>query len=110
MSSIQVFISYAHEDIELAQRLYRDLSNAGINPWLDDQSLSAGEKWEPKIWEAIKSSRYFIPLLSRNSVMKKQFVQREFKTALDVLGEIRKSDVFIMPVRLDDIEITDRKR
>lgn len=109
MSSVQVFISYAHEDVDNARRLYRDLRNAGLNPWLDEESLSPGQRWEPEIKEAIKNSRYFIPLLSRNSVMKRGFVQREIKDALDIVDEVRKSDIFIVPVRLDKIEITDRK-
>ena len=63
MSSVQVFINYAHEDIEIARRLYSELRNAGVNPWLDERSLSPSQRWEPEIRKAIKNSRYFIPLL-----------------------------------------------
>jgi hypothetical protein len=110
LSSVQVFISYAHEDKEKARRLYSELRNAGVNPWFDEDSLSPGERWESEIRKGIKNSRYFIPLLSRNSVMKKGYVQKELKSALDILDEIRESDIYIMPVRLDEIEVSDLPR
>jgi hypothetical protein len=43
---------------------------AGLDPWLDSQSLLGGQNWKIAIKDAIKNSRYFIPLLSSNSVEK----------------------------------------
>jgi hypothetical protein len=43
---------------------------AGLDPWLDTQSLLGGQNWKIAIKDAIKNSRYFIPLLSSNSVEK----------------------------------------
>jgi hypothetical protein len=34
-----VFISYASEDFQQADRLYKDLRNAGLNPWLNKYNL-----------------------------------------------------------------------
>jgi hypothetical protein len=101
-----VFICYADEDIDKAKRLYKDLKNANLNPWLDKESLRAGEKRRIAIEHAIKKSRYFIPLLSSNSIQKRGFVQRELKEGLDVLKEFPESDIFIIPARLDDCEIS----
>ena len=64
--NLRVFISYAREDTEAANRLYNDLKMAGLDPWLDTQSLLAGQNWKIAIRDAIKNSRYFIPLLSSN--------------------------------------------
>jgi hypothetical protein len=100
-----VFISYAREDSQNAMRLYKDLKNAGINPWLDKESLIAGQNWEIAIRKAIKNNKYFIPLLSSNSVHKRGFVQKEFNFALEVLDEIPESDIFVIPARLDDCDI-----
>lgn len=47
-----VFISYAHEDAEFAERLYKDLKNAGLVPWLDKQTIRAGENWKIAIRKA----------------------------------------------------------
>jgi hypothetical protein len=98
-----------HMKIVQAQRLYKDLKNTGLNPWLDEQSLLPGQRWESQIKEAMGKSRYFITVLSRNSVVKKGYVQKEIKAALDILEEVQKSDVYVIPVRIDEIEIADKK-
>ena len=104
-----VFISYAREDSEAAKRLYQDIKNAGMIPWLDKECLIAGQNWKIAIEKAIKKSRYFIPILSSNSVEKRGFVQKEFKYALDVVDEFPESQIFVIPVRLDSCNIAYEK-
>jgi len=104
-----VYISYATEDYEAAKRLYRDLKDAGLNPWLDKETLLGGQKWHDEIKEAIKNSRYFIPILSSNSVERRGYVQKELKEALDIFDKISSSKIFVIPVRLDDCHVSDRK-
>lgn len=103
----RVFISYARADSEVANRLYDDLKLSGMDPWLDTESLLGGQDWKFAIKEAIRSSRYFIPLLSSNSVEKVGYVQREFKEALEFLKEFPPSKIFVIPVRFDDVKIDD---
>ncbi|MGC1931965.1 MAG: toll/interleukin-1 receptor domain-containing protein, partial [Candidatus Nitrosopolaris sp.] len=97
-----VFLSYAREDSDAAKRLYEDLKNDGLSPWLDKESLLPGQNWEIEIRKAIKNSRYFIALLSSNSVDKRGFVQKEFKFALEVLDEVPESQIFVIPARLNE--------
>lgn len=97
----RVFLSYAREDIEQAARLFSDLKKSGANVWFDRESLLPGQKWQPAIKQAIADSRFFIALLSKNSVNKKGYVQRELKDALQILDEYPESAVFLIPVRLD---------
>ncbi len=100
-----VFISYARENSKAARRLFRDLKGAGLIPWLDKESLIAGQNWKIGINKAISSSRYFIPIFSSVSVSKRGYIQKEFKYALDVLDEFPESQIFIIPIRLDDCKI-----
>ncbi|MFZ0513789.1 MAG: toll/interleukin-1 receptor domain-containing protein [Candidatus Nitrosopolaris sp.] len=100
-----VFLSYAREDSDAAKRLYEDLKNDGLSPWLDKESLLPGQNWEIEIRKAIKNSRYFIALLSSNSVDKRGFVQKEFKFALEVLDEVPESQIFVIPARLNECKI-----
>ena len=100
-----VFISYASEDFQQADRLYKDLKHAGLNPWLDKHNLLPGKNWEDEIENAIGQSRYFIPLFSKTSVEKIGYVQSEFKFALEVLKRYPPNKIFYIPVRLDDCEI-----
>ncbi len=39
----KVFIRYAHEDLEAARKLYKQLrSTPGVEPWFDKESLLLG--------------------------------------------------------------------
>ena len=105
----KIFLSYAREDIGMAKQLYNDLKRYGLNVWLDTESLLPGDRWKDKIQDAIENSNYFIALLSTKSVNKKGFVQKELKTALEVLDLFPSSERFILPVRLDDCEVGERK-
>jgi sulfatase modifying factor 1 len=106
---MRVFISYAREDKATAQRLYDDLKKNGADPWLDVEALLPGQNWKLEIGTAIRNCDYFLALLSLHSVSKRGYVQKELKTALDILGECPKSRIFIIPVRLDDCQPIDEE-
>ncbi|MGB7510872.1 MAG: toll/interleukin-1 receptor domain-containing protein, partial [Pelodictyon phaeoclathratiforme] len=65
--------------------------------------------WKLMIIEAIKECSHFLALLSSISVSKSGFVRKELKIALDLLDEYSHSDVFIIPIRIDDCEPTDER-
>lgn len=96
-----VFISYAREDQPWAERLYLDLRLKQVNAWLDVRCLAAGANWKLEIKRAIRKSRYFILLLSKHSITKRGFVQREMKEAIEVLREFPTGDIFLIPAKLD---------
>jgi TIR domain len=106
MKEVNVFISYAHEDLEAARNIYSLLAvSPYVMPWLDKECLQPGQKWERAIRQQIRKSQFFILILSSNSVNKRGFYQKEIKIALDVLAEFPDDQVFILPVRLDDCGI-----
>ena len=100
--SHQVFISCGEPDRETARRLYNDLKAAGFRPWMDEVDLLPGQKWETVIRRAIRESRYFLALLSSESISKRGFVHKALKTALDILDEFPDGGVFLIPVRIDN--------
>jgi hypothetical protein len=102
MDSPRLFLSYAREDSAAARKLYEELSVRGLNVWLDREALRPGQNWQVAVRQAIRESRYFLALLSRNSVSKVGYVQKELKDALNILEEHPISSVFIIPARLDD--------
>jgi len=69
---VQVFICYCREDLGIAKKLYVDLKNAGLEPWLDTEDLLPGQLWKTAIDKAIRESSYFLVLLSFNSVTKEK--------------------------------------
>ena len=80
----RVFISYAREDFDIAERLYRDLKDAGANPWMDVKNLVAGKRWKSAIQREIRESSHIIVLLSSRALSKRGFVQKEINQALEV--------------------------
>lgn len=104
-----VFISYARANAEQALRLYQDLTRAGVDVWLDQEDLLPGQHWKPAIENAIRNSRYFIALLSSESVNRRGYVQKELVIALDVLDEFPSEDIFVIPARLDACSPTHAK-
>ncbi len=103
-SKIKIFISYAKEDIEIAMRIYKDLKQEGFEPWIDEENLLPGQKWEDVIKREIKESSYFIVLLSSNSLTKRGYFQKEVKEAFEIADELPSSEIFIIPIRTEDCE------
>lgn len=96
-----IFISYAKEDFKIAKKLYDNLRKEGFNTWIDAEDILPGQNWKRIIIKNIQKSRFFIILLSNNSLNKRGFVQKELKIALDILDEFPSDDIFIIPIRLE---------
>jgi hypothetical protein len=56
--------------------------NCGERYWFDEESLLAGQNWKNTITQAINKSKYFIALLSSNSVNKRGYIQIKDESAL----------------------------
>lgn len=100
----KVFVSYAREDAEIADQLYRSLRMAGINAWMDKHDLLPGQDWDLAIKQEMKSSSHFVCLLSTASVTKKGYVQREIRQALDIAEGFPPGEIWIIPVRINNCE------
>jgi len=98
---MKIFISYAREDQQIAKKLYHDLKNFGLEPWLDIEHLHPGQQWKSVINHVIKTSSYFFALLSSYSVSKKGYVQKELKVALDLFDEFPQTSSYLIPVRIE---------
>jgi hypothetical protein len=107
-NSTYVFISYAREDEKYAKKLYKNLKSAGLNPWLDTEEILPGVPWKIAIRRGIQSSKFFIPLLSSNSVEKKGYVKKELKQALSIFEEMSPTQMFIIPIKLDNCKTSNR--
>lgn len=99
----KVFISYAKEDYEAAERLYRSLKAVpNIDPWIDKECLKAGMKWRPAIRKEIRESEFFIALFSKSSGNRRGFVHSELNEALEILNQMPEDKIYIIPIRLED--------
>lgn len=97
-----IFLSYAKEDFKVAKKLYQSLTNSGFRVWFDDVSLLPGQNWKHEIQQAINKSKAFIALLSKNSISKRGYVQKELRLGFEALDLIPHSDIYLIPVRSEE--------
>lgn len=64
----RAFISYSRRNTNFAERLARDLTDAGIEVWIDFRQIHAGERWKDEIRRGIERSDVVIAVLSPESV------------------------------------------
>lgn len=101
----KVFISYAKEDYEFAEKLYEYLAENNFNPWLDKKNLLPGQQWDFEIKKGLREANYVILLLSDNSVLKRGYIQREFKLALKYFEEKLEDDIYLIPVKINKCNV-----
>lgn len=102
---MKVFISYTNDDKLIAERLYSDLADAGFLPWMDKERMLVGQDWEKVVEKEIIESSYFILIVSAKSVSKRGPIRREINIALDKKNELFDTDVYIIPVFIEDCEL-----
>ncbi len=108
VNRVRIFIAYATEDGEKAERLFDALRERGYSPWLDRRKLLPGQNWPRRIEDAISNADFFVACFSGNSVKKRGGFQAEVRYALDCANRLPIDDVFLIPVRLDDCRIPAR--
>lgn len=96
-----VFISYSRSDSDVAERLYRFLSDKGLNVWYDRNNLLGGSKFMDEIEDAIAGAKVFVPLLT-DSIMREAMdvhvYRKEWKKAIDVQESVGDRRTFIIPL------------
>jgi hypothetical protein len=103
--SLRVFLCHRSEDKATVHALYDRLEIEGFKPWLDTKDLLPGQIWEEEIRAAVRASDVVVVCLSKGSVTKEGFGQKEIKLALDVEEEKPRGTIFIVPVRLEEVDI-----
>lgn len=89
-----VFLSYAREDIVVADELVRGLEAEGLSVWIDRQDIKTG-RWKERVTEGLRQARAMVVLLTLNS-LNSAAVRKELAFAA-------KKHVPIIPVQLQDI-------
>jgi hypothetical protein len=82
--STAVFISYASQDAEMAERICAALRQAGLEVWIDQSELRSGDAWDASIRRQIRECALFIPLISSNTNARSEgYFRLEWKLAVD---------------------------
>ncbi|MBN8580756.1 MAG: SUMF1/EgtB/PvdO family nonheme iron enzyme [Anaerolineae bacterium] len=102
---LKVFLCHASTDKPKVRELYRYLKRRGINPWFDEEHLVGGQDWQVEIPKALATSDAIIICLTKNSVDKEGYIQKEIKFALDKALEMPEGRIFLIPVKFDECEV-----
>jgi tetratricopeptide (TPR) repeat protein len=85
-------------------KLHGDLCRNGATPWIDTLHIVGGQDWEHAIRTALRSCTHVIAIISKQSVSKRGYVQKEIVQALTLLDEFPPGSIYVIPVRLDGTE------
>ena len=97
-----VFLSYASEDSDAAQRIADALRSAGIEVWFDKTELRGGDTWDQAIRQRICDCRLFIPIISASTQARGEgYFRREWKLAVDRTEDMAGDMAFLLPVVID---------
>ena len=104
----RVFLCHASKDKPKVRILFDRLETEGIDVWLDEEKLLPGQDWQLEIPKAVRNSDIVIILLSKNSVNKEGYIQKEIRIALDIADEKPDGTIFLIPVVLEKCQIPER--
>jgi hypothetical protein len=106
-AATRIFLAHATEDKGPVRKLHAKLLEAGLDPWLDEIDLLPGQDWQLEIPKAIRESKIFIACLSKRSVLKQGYVQKEFRLALSSYAQKPPGTIYLIPLRLDECDVPD---
>lgn len=108
---LSVFLCHSSGDKPTVRELHRRLDAEGwIDAWLDDEKLYPGQDWNYEIELAVEAADAILVCLTKNSVTKEGYVQRELRKVLDQADYKPEGTLFIIPVRLEECEPPRRLR
>jgi formylglycine-generating enzyme required for sulfatase activity len=105
---LHVFLCHASQDKPAVWKMYRFLKQRGMQPWLDQADLLPGQNWEVEIPKALFASDVILVCLSKNSINKEGYVQKEIVFALDKALEKPEGTIFVIPAKLEECEVPRR--
>ena len=97
-----VFLSYASQDAEAAQRICEALRAAGIDIFLDQSELRGGDAWDQKIRHEIRDCALFVPIVSQHTQERLEgYFRHEWKLAIERTHHMAEQMPFLVPVVVD---------
>ncbi|CAG0958231.1 hypothetical protein ANAEL_00465 [Anaerolineales bacterium] len=105
MKQLKVFLCHSSDDKPEVKDLYNLLVEHGADPWLDVEKLLPGQDWNLEINKALDDSDVILLCLTKKSVDKEGYVQREIRIALDRALEMPEGRIFLIPARLEECDL-----
>ncbi|MGO9852860.1 MAG: TIR domain-containing protein [Steroidobacteraceae bacterium] len=97
-----VFLSYASQDAQAAEKICAALSAAGIEVFLDQSELRGGDAWDQKIRHEIHDCALFIPIVSQHTQQRLEgYFRHEWNLAIERTHHMAQQKPFLVPVAVD---------
>jgi len=97
-----VFLSYASQDAQAAQKICEALRAADIEVFLDQSGLRGGDAWDQKIRHQIHDCALFMPVVSQHTQERLEgYFRLEWKLAVDRSHLMATERLFLVPVVVD---------
>ena len=101
-----IFLSYASEDRDIANAIWKQLDEAKLDVWLDHRRLRGGEKFERVIRRNIDQASMVIALVSKTILDPGfRFFRTEWKYALKRAEGMPEKPPFVVPVSVDGTKL-----
>lgn len=107
---LRIFLCHSSADKPAVRELYQQLKDKGFDPWLDEEEILPGQDWDQEIRKAMRRTDLVIACLSRASITKAGYLQKELRHALDVADEQPDGTIFLIPVKLEECDVPERLR
>jgi TolB-like protein/Tfp pilus assembly protein PilF len=105
-----VFLSYASQDAQAAQKICEALRVAGIEVWFDQSELRGGDAWDQSIRKQIKTCALFLPVISHTTHDRVEgYFRLEWKLGIDRSHLISADQAVLLPVVIDDTRDDDER-
>lgn len=101
-TSYDVFLSHSAKDREFVTRLAEDLATAGLQVWLDQWHIKAGDSFAGAIDEAMRASRFLLIVMSPD-YFKSAWTTQEWQSGL--AKEFDAGGVRLIPILYRDCDI-----
>jgi len=95
-----VFLSYASQDAEAAQKICDALRAAAIEVSFDKSELRGGNAWDRRIRQQIHDCRLFIAIISAHTEARDEgYFRRKWRLAVERAGDMAEDKAFVERVR-----------
>lgn len=101
-SDVSIFVSYAHEDLELARALAVALRRRRCKVWIDDGEMRVGDSLIERIATGISEVHFVVALVSEASV-ESRWCRKELSLA--ITGGLGREGVKVLPLRVGDVQM-----